>query len=58
VLPIVCDWLRTLRPIISGDGTFLSGNYKGALMVSIGMTTENQLLLLSFALVKSENNES
>jgi hypothetical protein len=46
------------RPIISGDGTFLSGNYKGALMVSIGMTTENQLLLLSFALVKSENNES
>jgi transposase-like protein len=46
------------RPIISVDGTFLTGNYKGTLMVAVGMTAENQLLPLAFALVKGENNES
>jgi hypothetical protein len=45
------------RPIISVDGTFLTGKYKGTLMVAIGMITENQLLPLAFALVESENNE-
>jgi hypothetical protein len=46
------------RPIISVDDTFLTGKYKGILMVAIGMTAENQLLLLAFALVEGENNES
>jgi hypothetical protein len=46
------------RPIISVDGTFLTGKYKGALMVVIGMTVETQLLPLAFALVEGENNES
>jgi hypothetical protein len=46
------------RPIISVDVTFLIGKYKGTLMVVVGMTTENQLLPLVFALVEGENNES
>jgi hypothetical protein len=46
------------RPIISVDGTFLTGKYKGTLMVVVGMTAETQLLPLAFALVKGENNES
>jgi hypothetical protein len=46
------------RPIISVDGTFLTENYKGTLMVTIGMTVENHLLSLAFALVEGENNES
>jgi hypothetical protein len=46
------------RPIISVDATFLTGKYKGILMVVIGMIVKNQLLLLAFALVKGENNES
>jgi hypothetical protein len=46
------------RPIISVDGTFLTGKYKGTLMIAIGMTAENQLLPLAFALVEGENNES
>jgi hypothetical protein len=46
------------RHVISVDGTFLIGKYKGTLMVAIGMTTENQLLSLAFALVEGENNES
>jgi hypothetical protein len=46
------------RPIISVDGTFLTGKYKGTLMTAVGMTAENQLLSLAFALVEGENNES
>jgi hypothetical protein len=46
------------RPIISVDGTFLTGKYKGTLIVAVGMTAKNQLLPLLFALVESENNES
>jgi hypothetical protein len=46
------------RPIISVDGTFLTEKYKGTLMVAVGMTVENQLLSLAFALVEGENNES
>jgi hypothetical protein len=44
-------------PIITVDGTFLTGKYKGMLMVVVGMTAENQLLLLAFVLVEGENNE-
>jgi hypothetical protein len=46
------------RPIISVDDTFLTEKYKGTLMVAIGMTAENQVLPLAFALVEGENNES
>jgi hypothetical protein len=46
------------RPVISVDGTFLTGKYKTTLMVAVGMTAENQLLLLAFALVEGENNKS
>jgi hypothetical protein len=46
------------RPIVSVDATFLTGKYKGTLMVAIGMTAENQLLPLAFTLVEGENNES
>jgi hypothetical protein len=46
------------RPVISVDGTFLTGKYKSTLMVAVGMTAENQLLPLAFALVEGENNKS
>jgi hypothetical protein len=46
------------RHIISADDTFLTGKYKGILMVAVGMTAENQLLSLAFVLVEGENNES
>jgi hypothetical protein len=46
------------RPIISVDATFLTGKYKGTIMIVVGMTAENQLLTLAFALVGGENNES
>jgi hypothetical protein len=34
------------RPIISVDAIFLTGKYKGTLMVVVGMPVKNQLLLL------------
>jgi hypothetical protein len=46
------------RPIISVDCIFLTGKYKCTLMVVVGMTAVNQLLLLAFALVEGENDES
>jgi hypothetical protein len=46
------------RPIISVNDTFLTEKYKGTLMVVVGMTAENHLLLLAFTLVEGENNES
>jgi hypothetical protein len=46
------------RPVISVDGTFLTGKYKGTLMVAVSMTMKNKLLPLVFALVEGENNES
>jgi transposase-like protein len=46
------------RPIISVDGIFLTGKYKGTLMVVVSITAENHLLPLAFALVEGENNDS
>jgi hypothetical protein len=46
------------RSIISVDDTFLTGKYKGTLMVAIAITAENHVLLLVFALVDGENNDS
>jgi hypothetical protein len=45
------------RPIINVDATFLTGKYKGTLMIVVGMTVENQLLPLSFVLVEGKNNK-
>jgi hypothetical protein len=45
------------RHVVSIDGTFLTGKYKGTLMVVVGMTAKNQLLPLAIALVEGENNE-
>jgi hypothetical protein len=45
------------RPIISVDSTFLTGKYKGTLMIVVGMTAKNQMLPLVFALVEGENNK-
>jgi transposase-like protein len=46
------------RPIFSVDATFLTRKYKGTLMIAVGLTTKNQLLPLTFALIEDENNES
>ncbi|KAE8788107.1 hypothetical protein D1007_37892 [Hordeum vulgare] len=44
------------RPVISIDGTFLTGQFKGTLLVAIASDANNRLMPLAFALVEAENN--
>nr|XP_051197453.1 uncharacterized protein LOC127310862 [Lolium perenne] len=46
------------RPIIAVDGTFLTGQYKGTLLVAIANDASNRLVPLAFALVEVENNDN
>ena len=46
-----------LRPVITVDACFLSGRYKGKMLIVIGYDAENQLLPLAFSLVDTENFE-
>ena len=46
------------RPVISIDGTFLTGKYKGTLLVAVAADANNQLLPIAYALVESENKDS
>jgi hypothetical protein len=46
------------RPVISVDGTFLTRQFKGPLLVAIGNDANNRLVPLAFALVEAENNDN
>ncbi|KAK1607885.1 hypothetical protein QYE76_031558 [Lolium multiflorum] len=46
------------RPVIAVDGTFLTGQYKGTLLVAIANDASNRLVPLAFALVEIENNDN
>jgi len=49
---------RHCRPVLSIDGTFLLGKYKGTLLVAISCDVDNALFPLAFALVERENRDS
>jgi hypothetical protein len=46
------------RPVILIDGTFLTGKYRGTLMMAVAVDLEQQLVPLAFALAESENDDS
>src|SRR6185369_1405253 len=46
------------RPVILMDATFLTGKYKGALMMAVVVDPDRQLVPLAFALTEGENNDS
>ena len=46
------------RPVISMDGTFLTGQFQGTLLVAVAHDANDRLLPLAFALVTAENNEN
>jgi hypothetical protein len=46
------------RSVISVDGTFFTRKYKDTLMIVVGITMENHLLPLAFAIVEGENNDN
>jgi hypothetical protein len=44
--------------VILVDGTFLTGKYRGTLMMAVAVDPGQQLVPLAFALAKSENYDS
>ncbi|XP_014517233.1 uncharacterized protein LOC106774701 [Vigna radiata var. radiata] len=46
------------RRIISLDGCFIKGQYKGELLTAIGRDPNDQMLTLAYAIVKVENKET
>jgi len=40
------------------DGTFMTGQYRGTLLIAIGVDGNNQVVSIAFALVESENSKS
>lgn len=52
------EGFKYCRPVISIDGTFLYGKYKGTLLIAVSADANNQLFPLAFAIVESENNDS
>ena len=46
------------RKIITIDGTFLAGPNKGTLLVAVAQDGKDQLVLIAFAIVESENCDS
>lgn len=46
------------RKILTVDGTFLSGPYKGTLLTAVTQDGFNQLNLIAFSIVESENSSS
>uniref|UniRef100_K3ZCG9 SWIM-type domain-containing protein n=1 Tax=Setaria italica TaxID=4555 RepID=K3ZCG9_SETIT len=56
--PQCSEAFQHCRPVILVDGTFLTGKYKGTLMMAVAVDPEQQIVPLAFALVESENNES
>ncbi|KAL0008632.1 hypothetical protein SO802_010134 [Lithocarpus litseifolius] len=46
------------RPVISIDGTFLYGKYRGTLLIASSWDDENRLFPLAFAIVEKETDDS
>jgi hypothetical protein len=46
------------RPVLSIDGTFLTGKYKGTLMVALAHSSNDNVLPVTFALVPSEHDDN
>uniref|UniRef100_K3YC99 MULE transposase domain-containing protein n=1 Tax=Setaria italica TaxID=4555 RepID=K3YC99_SETIT len=46
------------QPIVLVDGTFLTGKYRGTLMMAAVVDPEDQIVPMAFALAEGENNES
>ncbi|RVX02949.1 Serine/threonine-protein phosphatase 7 long form-like [Vitis vinifera] len=49
------EGFKHCRPILSIDGTYLYGKYKGTLMIAMGCDRNNQLFSLAFALIEDQH---
>ncbi|KAH7833266.1 hypothetical protein Vadar_004671 [Vaccinium darrowii] len=46
------------HPVICVDLTFLTGKYRGVMLIALGQDAENQIFPIAFAIVESETKES
>lgn len=46
------------RPVLTMDGTFLTGRYKGIILTAVAVDANDQLLPMVFAIVESENTSN
>ena len=46
------------RPVISIDGTFLYGKYRGTLLIALTWDSNNRLFPLAFAIVEKETDDN
>ena len=46
------------RPVVSIDGTFLTGKYKGSMLIAMAHDSGDRVLPVAFALVSAENNDN
>jgi hypothetical protein len=56
--PQSCEVFKHCRPLVLVDGTFLTGKYRGVLMIAVGVDPDNQIVPLAFALAEGENDDS
>jgi hypothetical protein len=49
---------KQCRPVICIDGTFLTGKYKGTILIVVAADGNNQLLPLAIAFAEGENGDS
>jgi hypothetical protein len=58
VLGACIQALKFSRPVICIDGNFLTGKYKGTILIAVTANSNNQLLPLVIAFVEGENGDS
>ncbi|XP_020151004.1 uncharacterized protein [Aegilops tauschii subsp. strangulata] len=52
------ETFKHCRPMLSIDGTFLTDKYKGTLMVAMAHLSNDNVMLVAFALVSSEHDDN
>ena len=56
--PCVGGFLRSCRPYLAVDSTFLNGRYRGQLCVACAVDGHNWMYLVAVGLIDSESNEN
>ena len=56
--PVTRAFRRSLRPLLTVDGTFLKGKFPGVLLVATALDRNQQLICLAYAVVKKETTNT
>ncbi|KAH7842307.1 hypothetical protein Vadar_003834 [Vaccinium darrowii] len=52
------EGFKHCRPVLCVDGTFLTGKYKGTLLIAVSQDPENQIFPIAFAIVEKEDKKN